>query len=725
MTIDIDAATPTEPVTTVDPFTSEIIRHKLFRVMEEGLITLGRVSGTTVTAEGHDVLVALYRPDGTIIQAGLGFLHHIMPAARAVKEMVRRFGDDPGIYEGDVFLANDPFTVAMHCPDVFMITPIHWNGEIASWVVNYVHVTDIGGVDVGGFCPNATECYHEGFSTPGLKLVEKGKIRRDIYDTFLNMIRDPGMTGLDLKSQVSANNVVRDRMQAMYESYGVPTVDAVARQLIDESESRLRTRLGELPDGVWHARRHLDIRDERYLLDLVMRKEGESLVYDFSGSSPLSAAPINCQYWATVGAALSAVFPLLAWDMTWNEGIVRCIEVIAPEGSLLNATKPAPISLNTTATVAPINILSNAVLSKMLAASPKYSDRAVGCWGSSFVVGVTGGVNRDGDYVAQLGADCFGMPEGARPFMDGASSGGHITNVAQKMANVESEEQAFPKLFHYRRILADSGGAGKFRGGAAHEYAITPHRILGDEMMAVVSPGIGENFPGTSGIAGGDPGGTTAHRVFREVRFDTLVDAPEPDASAVEYVGASSVGVSSKDIVYLRGDGGGGYGDPLDRDPSLVHADVASGIVSIAAAKSEYGVALDPTTDSVDEPATRSQRLALREERLGRKPTAEPRDDIARTPFRINEYLQLTSDRGHVECVACGHQLCDSAHHWKDHAVTRERPVRVIGPPLRESDEFVLRDFFCPGCARSLEVEVTRPHDKPMYDVVTSWPGQD
>ena len=189
-----------------------------------------------------------------------------------------------------------------------------------------------------------------------------------------------------------------------------------------------------------------------------MRKEGESLVYDFSGSSPLSAAPINCQYWATVGAALSAVFPLLAWDMTWNEGIVRCIEVIAPEGSLLNATKPAPISLNTTATVAPINILSNAVLSKMRL--HRRSTRIVlsAAGAPRFVVGVTGGVNMDGDYVAQLGADCFGMPEGARPFMDGASSGGHITNVAQKMANVESEEQAFPKLFHYRRILADWEG---------------------------------------------------------------------------------------------------------------------------------------------------------------------------------------------------------------------------------------------------------------------------
>ena len=244
-------------------------------------------------------------------------------------------------------------------------------------------------------------------------------------------------------------------------------------------------------------------------------------------------------------------------------------------------------------------------------------------------------------------------------------------------------------------------------------------------MMAVVSPGIGENFPGTSGIAGGDPGGTTAHRVFREVRFDTLVDAPEPDASAVEYVGASSVGVSSKDIVYLRGDGGGGYGDPLDRDPSLVHADVASGTVSIAAAKSEYGVVLDPTTDSVEESATRNQRLALR--RSGWDESPPPRPGM-KSPGRCSgstSTYRPTSDRGHVECVACGQQLCDSAHHWKDHAATRERPVRVIGPPLRESDEFVLRDFFCPGCARSLEVEVTRPDDKPMYDVVISWPGQD
>jgi N-methylhydantoinase B len=204
---------------------------------------LGKVSGTAVTADGHDVLVALYLPDGSLLTCGLGFLEHLVPASRAVRQITSYFAEDPGIFDGDVFFANDPYTVAIHCPDIYMITPIFFNGELATWVVNFVHVTDIGGVDVGGFCPNAREVFHEGFSTKGLKLVERGTFRRDVYDTFLNMVRDPGMTGLDLNSQMAANFVVKERMQGLYDEYGHDVVEVVGKKLIDESEQRLRRRL--------------------------------------------------------------------------------------------------------------------------------------------------------------------------------------------------------------------------------------------------------------------------------------------------------------------------------------------------------------------------------------------------------------------------------------------------------------------------------------------------
>lgn len=709
----------------VDPFTFEIIRHKLFRVIDEGLITLAKVSGTPVTSEGHDVLVALYLPDGSLLTCGLGFLEHLVPASRAVRHITTSFASDPGIFEGDVFLANDPYTVAIHCPDVYMVTPIYFNGDLVTWVVNFVHVTDIGGVDPGGFCPNAREVFHEGFSTKGLKIVERGTLRRDIYETFLNMIRDPGMTGLDLNSQMAANFVVKERMQRLYGEYGPEVVESVGRKLIDESEQRLRRRLRELPDGTWRARKYLDLPHKTYRLVLAATKEGDKLVYDFTGTDEQTDFPVNCHYWHTKGEALAPVLPLLAWDMTWNEGVLRCLDVVVPEGSLLNAIRPAPISLNTVASGYAVKILSNAVLSKMLAASQTYSDRAVGCWTGSQVADVVGGVNRYGEFVAQVGTDVFGMPEGARAFADGAGSGGFVAHVALKMANVESEEQAVPKRFLYRRVVPDSGGPGKYRGGPAHERAVVPHGGGTDHMTAVVIPGTGELVPGSLGASGGYPGATSAHRVFRKSNVDQFPWSLDvTTGEQVDDARAAALSVSNQDILYLRSEGGGGYGDPLDRDPNLVLQDVLLQIVTTEAARDTYGVVVDELNARVDVEATNQQRLALREKRLG-KPAELPASEtqaVARTKYRIDEYLQLTPDGREVQCTWCGQTMCAAQDAWRDHAAQRTSPVTVAGPPKATSSEYVLREFFCPTCGTSLDVQATRSVEEPLEDLISRWP---
>jgi N-methylhydantoinase B len=248
-------------------------------------------------------------------------------------------------------MVNDPYTVAMHTPDIYMISPVHYQGKLVNWVVNYVHVTDIGGIDFGGFCANARECFQEGFATRGLKLVERGKVRKDVLETFLNMIRDPEMTGLDLRSQMAADHVAKVRLHQLYRDYGVEAVDEVGAQLIEQSEARLRDRLRELPDGTWRARQVLDLPDRTYRLELAATKRGDRLAFDYAGSDAQSSYGINCCYWSTKGASLAPLFPILAWDLTWNEGIVRCLEVEAPPGSLVNCQRPAPVSLATIACV--------------------------------------------------------------------------------------------------------------------------------------------------------------------------------------------------------------------------------------------------------------------------------------------------------------------------------------------------------------------------------------
>lgn len=194
---------------TVDPVTFEIVRHKLVQVTDETIIALENVSGSPITNEGHDMMASLYLPDGGLMVGGVGFLHHLTSAAQAVKHIIARFSDDPGIDEDDVYFFNDSYTAALHPPDVYMISPIHFCGELTGFVANFVHVTDIGAVDPGGFSPNAQDNYQEGFQTQGLKIVERGRLRKDVVETFLNMVRDPGMTNLDLKSQLAANHVAK------------------------------------------------------------------------------------------------------------------------------------------------------------------------------------------------------------------------------------------------------------------------------------------------------------------------------------------------------------------------------------------------------------------------------------------------------------------------------------------------------------------------------------
>ncbi|MBD0328812.1 MAG: hydantoinase B/oxoprolinase family protein [Thermoleophilia bacterium] len=687
--------------------------------MDETIIALENVSGSPITNEGHDLMASLYKADGGLMVGGVGFLHHLTSAAQAVKHIIADYSENPGIFEDDVYFLNDSYTAALHPPDVYIISPIHYEGELRGFVANFVHVTDIGAIDPGGFSPSARDNYQEGFQTKGLKIVERGRMRKDVVETFLNMVRDPGMTQLDLKSQLAANHVAKERMKELYRDYGVDVVDAVSEELIRQSEQLVRERLLEIPDGRWRAREYIDMPGANAKVEVTAIKEGDTLTYDFTGSSPQTELGVNCAYWATWGGLFAPIFPLLAWDVTWNEGVTHPIRMVAPEGTVVNCRRPAPISIATVGTIQIVNNLSTLLISKMLGATEKYRDRATAVWHGSHAHVETHGLTADGEFFVAPLTDTFCGAAGARAFADGVDLGGEIPNVVSRWANVESQELNTPLVYLYRRAVPDSGGPGKYRGGVCHEYAFTPNRTGGP--MGVVLFGKGTRAPMSLGIFGGYPGCNVGYSTFRRGNpheLPTSLETTTGEERIDQFWG--HIELEEGDIQYVRFMGGGGYGDPIDRELDRVLEDVLRGLVTREAAEAIYGVVLaDGAADPV---ATAERRRAIRAERLGRDvDLPDVRAAVPPTGMPVSEYLQRTPG-GTTQCTWCGAEFGPAGADWKDHALLRRVPVAAAGPLRNESDEFVLLEACCPSCATLLDVDLAAGDDGPLHDRIERWP---
>ena len=587
-----DARSPRD----VDPVTFEIIRHKLYSVMDETIIALENVSGSPITNEGHDLMASLYKADGGLMVGGVGFLHHLTSAAQAVKHILATYSEDPGINEDDVYFLNDSYTAALHPPDVYLISPIHFEGRLTGFVANFVHVTDIGAIDPGGFSPSARDNYQEGFQSKGLKIVERGRMRRDVLDTFLNMVRDPGMTQLDLKSQLAANHVAKQRMRDALRGLrrrrgrgGLRRADPASRSSSSGNGSR------ELPDGEWRAREYIDMPGANAKVELTAIKEGDTLTYDFTGSSPQVELGVNCSLLGDLGRPLRADLPAARLGRDLERGRDAADQAgraggdgrqLHPAGADLDRhgrddpDRQQPLDARALEDVRRERALRATARPRSgTAATPTSRRTASTAEGEFFVAPLT---------------DTFCGAGGARAFRDGVDMGGEIPNIVSRWANVESQELNTPIRYLFRRAVPDSGGPGKYRGGVCHEYAFTPNGTRGP--MGLVLFGKGTRAPMSLGLFGGYPGCNVGYSTFRggerrRAARRGLDDAARRAARGPVLGPRSSS--STGDVQYVRFMGGGGYGDPIDRDPALVAADVAPGSSREGAAREIYGVVVD------------------------------------------------------------------------------------------------------------------------------------
>lgn len=708
----------------VDPITFEILSHRLDQIAKEMGTTLERVGGTVNTTQQLDYMASLYRDNGEILATGKSPGWHVACAGFAVKKIIEQFEGEKEIYPDDVFLINDPYLTAIHQSDVYMISPIHYKDGLVNWSATFVHVMDIGAMSPGGDSPGATEIFHEGVRISGIKLVERGRLRKDVFDTIVNMTRQPVMVGLDLKCEMAANNVAKSRMMALYDQYGVELVDAVSRDMLHYSESVLRSRLAEIPDGTWEENAVIQA-DEKWNITLALRKVGSRLIFDFTGTDRQARVGINLPYHATFGACFEIVLLTLGHGIPRNHGVMRPIEVIAPEGTLVNVQSPGPVSLNTTSAGATVKYhLVTSVLMQMFATTDKWC-REVIAHNTGQRLARHAGINQHGRYYASSFALSALQGDGARSFKDGLDCAGSMTHM--KCPNVEWVELNFPILHLFRRQTKDAGGAGKFRGGVGAETAAILHKAPRDKIK-VVAYGVAGLKNSGKGIFGGYPGApsiivllerSNVRKQVAENQWPQQLEAVSGNPKLLPY---ADFDLRIDDLLYMRQASGGGYGDPLQRDPERVWHDVLLGIVSKRAASEVYGVVLDQESERLDLVSTENLRKAFIDGRLAASLSYDlslPDKKIINGSASLpREILDVYSDgeAKKVRCGRCLHVFCLFTENWAQSCKVRLMSPIQAGPLMKLLlDQFLLRQLCCPACGTLLATELVEKdgvHDK-------------
>jgi N-methylhydantoinase B len=720
---DSAANCPTDLLPELDPITFEVMKHRLWQINDEQSIAIRTISSSPIVVEGNDFNVGLFTSDGQLVTAGIGSLVHVSTMGDALHSIMTGAGK---IRDGDMFLTNDPFLGALHQSDVVIASPLFYRGEIALWAGNVLHHPDVGGIDEGSFCINARNLFQD---PPRyfFKIVDQGELVPELEHTFVTNSRLPDMVALDLRAQIGAIHVVKRRLMALIEERGLPLVRAAMRRSLDLAERQLRDLVGELPEGSWTGEAWMDgdrVGSER-LHRVVVRlaKEGEMLHFDFTGSSPQVDAAVNCTYHATVAGAAVPVYSFLCQgDIDWNDGVKRCLKVTAPEGTVVNATFPAPVSICTIGFRWLVTVAAAQALAKMLDASRRHRDRVCASWNVSANCNNLFGVAANGKRVGALLSDHRGGGAGARSFADGFSHAGQITSFASSMGNVEGAEWKLPVVYIYRRQLPDSGGPGRWRGGLTAAAALTPYGA--GEMVLNSTNTAGTEPSNAHGQDGGYPGAGSQVRLLRGTRvWEKLIDGciPLEDADfggTVEHLPSkASARLSNGDVLIFFAPGGGGFGDPLDRESERVAADVSNNLVSAERARANYGVAF-ATDGSVDQVQTAKLRDAIRRARRVRPAVAWiSGDHCARPPgecgdaWRVGENVELAPGGDSVlRCRRCGRTLSGAT----GLVALAHRPLSEAGPwmALRHGGvgpNFVLEEIACTSCGTLLSVrEVLR-----------------
>jgi N-methylhydantoinase B len=506
----------------------------------------------------------------------------------ALGYLTRFFGED--IHEGDVFIQNDPYYGGNQAQDTAILRPIFVEGELRFWAAAKGHIADLGGSVPGGYDPEATDVWAENLRITPLRMISRRELQRDVWNLLMENTRLPHYVGGDVQAQIGATGVAELRIASLCATYGLETLHAHTEALLDATETRMRDELRRIPAGRYcseatyeHEREEIQ---EGHTARLAVTVEDGHMLLDFEGTDPQCTHYYNGVYGTTFSAVIAILLMLVDPDIPHNDGVLRCIDVIVPEGSFLNASFPAPcVQGNFTCQDIAMETIFRALADPM-------SDRVTAGWNRGESHSIRGVDPRSGRFFFDPPLIANKGGGGGTLGADGWDNIGAIACGGGYAAqDYEVWEAQIPALVLDHRYRIDSGGAGEFRGGLGIRFH---YRLLADETTVCV---YGEDSDEPFGLFGGQRGAPNMFSVRRRVEdpWERLVPNriySFPRGTEIEALDA----------------GGGGYGRPERRPPELVVEDVVRGFVSRDRAEEHYGVVLRPGTFEVDDRRTHAAR---------------------------------------------------------------------------------------------------------------------
>ena len=575
----------TEPQFQVDAVDFELIYNALSSAVDDMAHTIVRTAYSNVVRDNMDFSTALCDRHGNLIAQGLTIPLHLGSVPDAMTSFLAAFGDD--VARGDLWIMNDPYHGGMHLPDVFLVKPIVGEDEtLRGFAVTIAHQTDIGGRVAGGNASDSTEIFQEGLRIPPLRLYRRGEPNETLFCLITTNVRVPDKVIGDLRAQLAACHIGEQRLLELHRRYGSKTIEQYFAELLDYSERMVRAQIASMPDGRYEFADFIDddgIDPQPITIAVAIEVAGDEISVDFAGTSPKVKGAINATFSVTRSMVYAAIRCMLPPDVPNNAGLFRPISVTAPEDSIVNAQAPSAVAARGLTAFR----MGDALLGALAQVLP---ERAVAA-GEGGNSGISiGGYRADRSpfiYV-EFVCGCWG----ARANRDGVDG---VTNVFSDLSNnpVEVIESEHPLRVEAYELIPDSGGAGHYRGGMGVRKRI---QFLEEEAVLQVRSDRMSHRP--YGLNGGSPGAPTRN---------LLEQAGEDRAMPSKF----TEWIHRGDTLDHFQAGGGGYGDPFERDPAAVLADVRNGLVSPESAERDYGVVVDTKRWVVDADATEALRAGV------------------------------------------------------------------------------------------------------------------